>query len=116
VAFYLFKIIVTTILIILVAEFSKRSSLAGALLASVPLVSVLAMVWLYIDTRDVERISTLSNSIFWLVIPSLAFFLALPILLRAGLGFYPSLFVSIGITVVGYLAILALMGHYGGKL
>jgi len=112
-AFYILKIFITTLLIILVAELSKRSSLYGALLASVPLVSVLAMVWLYIDTRDVGRISTLSSSIFWLVIPSLAFFLALPILLRAGLGFYLSLFISIGITVLGYLAIVALLGHFG---
>ena len=78
------KIIITSLIIVAISEISKRSSFIGALLASLPLVSVLAMVWLYIDTKDVEKVSDLANSIFWLVIPSLAFFISLPLLLKKG--------------------------------
>lgn len=53
--YYIFKIVITTILIVVISEISKRSSLMGSVLASIPLVSVLAMVWLYVDTKDIEK-------------------------------------------------------------
>jgi len=79
------KVAITTILIVAISEIAKRSSLAAALLASIPLVSVLAMVWLYLDTKDVEKVSNLATSVFWLVLPSLVLFIALPLLLKQGL-------------------------------
>ncbi|WP_457633782.1 DUF3147 family protein [Oceanithermus desulfurans] len=91
----------------LVSEIAKRSSLLGALLASVPLVSVLAMVWLYLETRDAERIAAFAQDVFWLVLPSLALFLVLPWLLRAGVQF----FVALGLGLV--LAALAYAGTPG---
>ena len=114
--YYAIKIALTTILIVAISEVAKRSSLAGAILASVPLVSVLAMFWLYIDTKDVARVSSLSTSVFWLVLPSLALFLALPLLLNQGLNFYVSMGVSIGITVVCYFLMIAALNLYGMKL
>ena len=114
--YYVIKIALTTILIVAISEVAKRSSLVGAILASVPLVSVLAMFWLYIDTRDVARVSSLSSSVFWLVLPSLALFLALPLLLKQGLNFYLSMGVSIGITVVCYFLMISALNHYGVKL
>ena len=111
--YYVVKIAVTTILIVTISEVAKRSSLVGAILASVPLVSVLAMFWLYIDTRDVARVSSLSSSVFWLVLPSLALFLALPLLLKQGLNFYVSMGVAIGITVVCYFLMISALNHYG---
>ena len=80
--YYLTKIAVTTVLIVLISEIARRSSLIGAILASIPLISVIAMVWLYIDTKDVTRITALSQSIFWLVLPSLALFVSLPLLIK----------------------------------
>lgn len=114
--YYVIKIALTTILIVAISEVAKRSSLVGAILASVPLVSVLAMFWLYIDTRDVARVSSLSSSVFWLVLPSLALFLALPLLLKQGLNFYVSMGVAIGITVVCYFLMISALNHYGVKL
>lgn len=114
--YYIVKLAITTLLIVLISELSKRSSFIGALLASVPLVSVLAMMWLYVDTRDASKVSTLSSSIFWLVLPSLALFIALPLLLRGGVNFYLSMGISIGITVLCYWLMLALLAHYGVKL
>ena len=69
-AYYIIKIIITTALIVGISEISKRSSLIASLLASIPLVSVLAMIWLYIDSKDTHKVSQLAVSIFWLVLPS----------------------------------------------
>ncbi|MGV1013395.1 MAG: DUF3147 family protein [Methyloceanibacter sp.] len=100
------KVLLTSVLVVAVSETAKRSSLLGAILASIPLVSVLAMIWLYIDTRDVEKIATLATGIFWLVLPSLVLFVTLPLLLRAGLDFYASLALSIAFTVAAYFAMI----------
>jgi hypothetical protein len=100
------KVLLTSVLIVAVSETAKRSSLFGAVLASVPLISVLAMIWLYIDTRDVEKIADLATGIFWLVLPSLVLFVALPLLLRNGVDFYASLALSIALTVSAYFAMI----------
>ena len=100
--YYLIKIALTTVLIVAISEIAKRSSFAGAILASIPLISVLAMLWLYIDTKDIMKVSALATSIFWLVLPSLALFVTLPLLLKQGLHFYLSMSLSIGLTVGCY--------------
>ena len=69
--YYIIKILISAILIVGISELSKRSSLIGAILTFIPFVSVLAFIWIYVDTKNVETISKLSYSIFWLVIPSL---------------------------------------------
>ena len=115
-AYYIFKIVVTSLLIVLISEISKKSTLVGSILASVPLVSVLAMIWLYIDTRDIQKISSLSTGIFWLVIPSLALFISLPLLLKKELGFYFSMGLSVGITISCYYLMILLLGKAGIKL
>jgi hypothetical protein len=112
-AYYLTKIAITTLLIVAIAEIAKRNSLVAAVLASLPLVSVLALTWLYVDTRDAARVGALAGSIFWLVIPSLALFIALPLLLKLGVNFYLSMAVSIVVTVACYWAMLAVLGQFG---
>src|ERR1700745_1894702 len=110
---YAIKTLISALLIVAITELSKRSSLLGALLASLPLTSVLAMIWLYSDTGDASRIATLSTQIFWLVLPSLVLFIALPILLKNGLAFYPSLTISILMTSASYLALVLVLKRYG---
>ena len=100
------KVILTSIIVVAVSEAAKRSALFGAILASVPLTSVLAMVWLYVDSGDTEKVARLATGIFWLVLPSLVLFLTLPLLLRAGIDFYASLAASIALTVGAYFAML----------
>ncbi|MDG2273011.1 MAG: DUF3147 family protein [Halioglobus sp.] len=114
--YYVIKIAITTILIVAISEISKRNSLVGAVLASIPLVSVLAMFWLYIDTNDPTKVSNLSSSIFWLVLPSLTLFLTLPLLLRLEFNFYFAMTMSIGLTVLCYLLMLAVLNYFGVKL
>ncbi len=113
--YYIIKLAITAILIVLISEISKRSSLVGGILASIPIVSVLALTWLYIDTNDTEKISDLSINIFWFVIPSLALFISLPILLRKGINYYISILISIILTVVCYYIALILLNKFGFK-
>lgn len=115
-SYYLVKIAVTTILVVVISEVAKRSTLIGAVLASVPLISVLAMIWLYLDTNDVNKVSSLASSVFWLVLPSLALFLTLPQMLKHGLNFYLSLGISVAITVFCYFLMVSALNHYGVKL
>ncbi|MDX2425036.1 MAG: DUF3147 family protein [Cycloclasticus sp.] len=114
--YYLIKIVITVALIVVISEVAKRSSFIGALLASIPLVSVLAMLWLYVDTQDVEKVSTLATSVFWLVLPSLALFVSLPLFLRQGINFYLSMGLSIAITVACYWLLVTVLGHFGVSL
>lgn len=100
--YYLVKLSLSALIIVAVSELAKRQPAWGGLLASLPLVSLLAIIWLYVDTRDVRQVSELSVSIFWLVLPSLLFFLALPLLLRQGLGFTASLATAVLVTLAGY--------------
>ena len=100
---YAIKIVVTALLVVAVSEVAKRSTFWGAALASLPLTSVLAFVWLYRDTGSVERVAALSQSVLWLIIPSMALFIVLPVLLRFGAHFWLSLGASILVTAVAYL-------------
>lgn len=111
--YYIIKVIVSAVLIVAISEIAKRSSVLGAVLASVPLVSVIAMIWLYHETGDTARISSLASGIFWLVIPSLALFISLPVLLKIGLGFYSSLSISIALTVLCYFTMIFVLNHFG---
>ena len=115
-AYYLTKIAVTTVLIVAISEIAKRSTLVGAILASIPLISVIAMFWLYVDTKDIAKVTALAESIFWLVLPSLALFISLPLLLKQGVGFYPSMSIAIGITIGCYWLMVTLLGSLGIEL
>ena len=81
-----------------------------------PLISILAFIWLYIDTQDSEKVIALAYSIFWLVLPSLALFIMLPFLLKFGINFYISILISIGVTMICYWLMLVLLGYIGIKL
>jgi hypothetical protein len=107
------KIAATAIMVVAISEVAKRSSLFGAVLASIPLTSVLAMIWLYADTGDPEKVAELASGIFWLVLPSLVLFIALPLLIRAGWGFAPSLVAASALTVACYFLMLAILKRLG---
>jgi len=113
--FYILKVIISAVLIVLISEVAKRSSILGSILASIPIVSVLAFIWLYIDTGSVEKITKLSYSVFWLVIPSLVLFISLPLFLKY-INFYAGLFFSIILTVVAYYLMIMILSKFGVSL
>ena len=100
---YAVKTLLTVGLVIAISELSKMSKPLAALLASLPLVSILAMIWMYVEGESVEALSAFSYDIFYLVLPSLILFLLLPALLHQGIGFYLSLFISCGVTAAAYI-------------
>ena len=111
--YYAIKILLSALVIVAVSEVAKRSSLLGALLASLPLTSILAFVWLYLDTGDVQKVAKLSAEIFWLVLPTLPLFLLMPVLLDKGLGFWPALVAGILLTIFCYGMMLMLIRQFG---
>ena len=114
--YILLKLLLSSSIIVLISEISKRDTFVGGLIASIPVISVLSIVWLYIETKNIEDIKNLSNSIFWMVIPSLSLFISLPILLKSGLGFYISLTISVLITLICYYVTVFILSKYGLKL
>ncbi len=113
---YALKIGLSALILVAVAEVAKRSTFWAAALASLPLTSLLAFVWLYLDTGDVQKIATLAGGIFWLVLPSLLLFVLLPILLRLGWGFWLSLAVSSAATALAYVGMIRLLSLFGVRL
>jgi len=87
-----------------VSEIARRYPGWGGLLASLPLTSLLAMIWLYRDSGDSERVAALSVDTIWFIVPSVPFFIALPVLIRSGLGFWASLAICIAGTLMLYAA------------
>mgnify|MGYP001211386312 CR=1 FL=1 len=110
------KIVISAILIVLISEIAKRNTLFGSVLASIPLVSVLAMIWLYIDTQNTQQVVVLSKGIFWMVLPSLVLFITLPIFLKLKLHFYISLTSAIGLTVLAYFLMLVILEKFNIRL
>jgi hypothetical protein len=111
--FYAVKVLISVIVVIAIAEMSKRSSIAGAVLASLPLVSILGIIWLYVDTGDVVKVEILARDISWLVLPSLVLFICLPWMLKAGVNFWASLGVSTCATLLAYALALWLLQYTG---
>lgn len=109
---YVIKVIVTAGVVVAVSEIAKRSSLLAALLASLPLTSLLAFIWLYLGTGDTGRVAKLAIDIFWLVLPSLPLFLLLPYLLNIGWNFWLSLILSSLLCAGLYAAMVWALKHY----
>ncbi|HEY5993379.1 MAG TPA: DUF3147 family protein [Gallionellaceae bacterium] len=110
---YAIKIIVSALVLVAASELAKRNTFLAALLIALPLTSLLAFVWLYLDTGDVQKVAALSLNIFWLVLPSLALFLLLPVLLKFGWGFWLSLALSMAATAGCYGIMVAIFKQFG---
>ena len=105
VLYLVIKAAVSGVIVAAVSEIARRYPGWGGLVASLPLTSLLAMIWLFRDTHEPERVAELSVSTIWFFIPSIPLFIALPALIRSGMGFWPSMAIIIG----GTLALYALM-------
>ncbi len=110
---YALKILLTAAVAVAAAEIAKRSTLWGAVLVSLPLTSLFAIIWLYLDTGSTTRVGELSQGIFWLVLPSLVLFPLLPALLRSNLGCWTSLGTSCVAMAVAYFAMAWVLARFG---
>ena len=114
--YYSIKIIISALLIVAISEIAKRSTGFAALVASLPLTSLLAFIWLHAEGTPPDKIAELSSQILWLVIPSLLLFLVFPLLLKHGMNFWVSLGVSVAATAGCYIALLPLLRRMGVSL
>ena len=113
VIYYVLKLVVSASLIVLISEIAKRSTGFAALVASLPLTSLLAFVWLGVEGAQPEKIAALSSQIFWLIVPSLVLFPLLAVLLRMGVNLWVSLATASAATAIAYLALLPLLRKFG---
>jgi hypothetical protein len=112
VAYLLVKALLSGVIVTVVSEVAKRYPGWGGLIASLPLVSVLGMIWLWRDTHDAPRMAAHARATFWFVLPSLPMFLLIPTMLRQGMSFWMALAVGCAVT----LALYALTISLGPKL
>jgi len=104
------------VLITIVSEVSKKTGYLGGFIASLPITSMLALFWLYNDTKNSDKVAELSIGILLFVIPSMVFFIVLPILLKRELNFYLALIISSGIMVSGYALFSLILSRFGIKI
>lgn len=114
--YLLAKAALSGVIIAAVSEIAKRYPGFGALVASLPLVSVLGMMWLWHDRPDAANMAAHAEATFWFVLPSLPMFLLIPALLRQGVGFWPALVAGCVLTVVLYLAMTWIGPRFGLRL
>ena len=114
--YYAVKVMVSAIIIATITEIAKRSPGFAALIASLPLTSLLAFIWMHAEGAETLRIAELSGQIFWLVLPSLVLFLLLPLLIKSGLGFWLGLLLSVVATAACYAMMLPLLRKFGVQL
>jgi hypothetical protein len=110
------KAAISGVIIAIVSEVAKRNPGWGALIASLPLVSILAMMWLWRDTGDAGRLAAHAEATFWFVLPSLPMFLLVPFMLRHGTGFWISLAAGCALTAALYALTAAIMPRFGIQL
>ena len=111
--YLIIKAAVSGILVMIISEVARRSPGLGGLIASLPLVSVLGIIWLWRETSDLERIASHAEATFWFVLPSLPMFLAFPAMLRHGIQFWLALALSCVLTMVLYLLTVWVLPRIG---
>lgn len=99
---FILKAVLSGLLVATISLIAKRWPGWGGLVASLPLVSLLSMLWLYGETRDTEKVAALSIGAFWFFLPSVPMFLIIPALLRSGWSFAATLAVAGGVTIALY--------------
>lgn len=114
-AWLITKYLLTAAVVVLVSEAAKRSDRLGAFLAALPLVTLLALIWLYLENQPMEKIANHAWYTFWYVVPTLPMFLAFPFLLPR-LGFWPTLLACVAITVVCFGLFTLAVRRFGIEL
>ena len=114
---YLFiKAAISGAIVATVSEIARRYPGWGGLVASLPLTSLLAMIWLWRDSGEPERVAELSVSTIWFFMPSIPLFIALPWLLRSGVGFWAAIAIVVGMTLALYALMFWAAPRLGLKL
>ena len=114
--FIIYKYLITAFIVVFVSEIAKQSDKLGALISSLPLVTILIMIWLYIENQSIEKIANHAYYTFWYVIPTLPMFLIIPYLLSRGYSFSITLGISIVITFFCFIVTASFVKCFGVNL
>ena len=109
------KYLLTAAVVVIVSELAKRSDKLGGFVAALPLVTVLALIWLHVEHQSEQKISNHAWYTFWYVVPTLPMFLLFPSMLPR-LGFWPSLLASLVLTIVVFAAFALILRRFGIEL
>lgn len=114
-AWIISKYALTALVVVLVSELAKRSDKLGALVAALPLITILSLIWLHLENQSAEKIANHAWYTFWYVVPTLPMFLAFPLLLPR-LGFWPALLACVVISAVSFGVFALLIKRFGIQL
>ena len=110
------RALLSGLIIATIAVIGRKAPAVAALVASLPLISILAMIWLWRDTGNVRLLADHAEATFWYVLPSLPMFLVIPYMLRNGLSFWVALAAGVALTVVLYLITIGIAARFGVRL
>ncbi len=113
--FIVIKYLTTAAIVVAISEIAKRSDKIGAVIASLPVVTFLTLVWLYIEKQPQEKIANHAYYTFWYVLPTLPMFLFFPELLNR-FGFWMALLLSSGITAISFVIVAVIVRYFGINL
>ena len=114
-AWLISKYFITAALVVLVSEVAKRSDRLGGLLAALPMVTVLTLIWLYVENQSQTKIANHAWYTFWYVVPTLPMFLVFPFILPR-LGFWTALLACVGLTMLCFALFAVLVRRFGIEL
>jgi len=115
-AAFLIRALLSGMIVAAIALIAKRSPALGGLVASIPLVSTLGMIWLWRDTKDSALVADYVGSAFWYFLPSMPMFLLIPALLRSGVNFWIALVAGCVLTILLYLITISVTARFGIRL
>ena len=110
------RALISGVIIALASTIARRQPALGAIIVSLPLVSVLSMIWLWRDDPDPEGMARFVESTFWYFLPTMPMFLAIPAMLRSGVGFPLALLAGCALTVLLFVAMTYVAGRLGSRL
>jgi hypothetical protein len=113
---FIVRAFISGLIVAAIAFVARKSPGLGGLIASIPLVSTLGMIWLWRDTGDPKLVADYVYSAFWYFLPSMPMFLLIPWLLRSGVGFWPALGAGVVLTFVLYLITISIAARFGVRL
>ena len=110
------KALISGLLVAIAATIARRQPALGSLIVSLPLVSVLSMIWLWRDGASNEAMARYVSGTFWFFLPSMPMFLIIPALLRRGITFWPALGIGCAVTIALYLIMIAVAARFGLRI
>ena len=113
---FFIRALLSGLIIAVIAAIGRKAPALAALVASLPLISILGMIWLWRDTSDTKLLADHAEATFWYVLPSLPMFLLIPVMLRGGAHFWLALTAGIALTIILYLLTIGIAARFGVRL